>query len=174
MHHIRHETAKRRNSTSVTYRKFCNFAPFENLSLSLLQTHTYGDRNALTASHCLCFVTTVPSKAKESSSTDSCSSPLCGLPHSDAIVSVEVGGQLLWDLHAVGLDHIREAQRPEGQSLHGLLHQLDVTTSTCCICLDEIRREEAAASSHTSRLSCIHEESKPQMFSPCRRCHIHR
>lgn len=76
------------------------------------------------------------------------SSPLGGLPHLVAVVSVEVGGQLLLVVHAAGPDHVREAQRPEGQRLHCPLNQLDMTTSACCVCLDE--GGEDSASSHMS------------------------
>lgn len=69
--------------------------------------------------------------------SQSCRSPLGGPPHQVAIISVEVGGQILLAVHAAGLDGIREAQRPEGEILHGLLDQLDVTTSACGVCLDE-------------------------------------
>lgn len=65
----------------------------------------------------------------------SCSSPLGGLPHAAAIVSVEVSGQLFLVTHTTGFNEIREAQGPEGQGLHSPLNQLDVTTPTCCICL---------------------------------------
>lgn len=64
------------------------------------------------------------------------SSPLGGLPHFVAVISVEVSGQLLLLEHTTGFNKIREAQRPEGQRLRSLLNQLDVTTSTCCICLE--------------------------------------
>lgn len=65
------------------------------------------------------------------------SSPLGSLPHLVAIIPVEVGRQFLLTVHITGLDHIREAQRPEGQSLHCPLNHLDVTASTCCIRLYE-------------------------------------
>lgn len=62
-------------------------------------------------------------------------SPLGSLPHSVAIISVEVSGHFVLVVHTAGFDHIREAQRPEGQRLHSLLNHLDMTTSSCCICL---------------------------------------
>lgn len=82
----------------------------------------------------------------------SCYSPLGSLPHPVAVVSVEVGGQLLLVVHTARLNDLREAQRPEGQRLHGLLDQLDVTTSTCCVSLDE--DGEDTASSHVTHYSC--------------------
>lgn len=148
MHHIRHKTARKKTGQRRGNKKCCNFSPFEIVSLSL--SHTQGQRCSHT-SHCLSFVLTVfpPSNTQNYSSVPSiktkdfikkkksCSSPLGGLPHPVAVVSVEVGGQVLLLVHTVGLHHIREAQRPEGQRLHGLLNQLDMTSSTCGVCLDE-------------------------------------
>lgn len=84
----------------------------------------------------------------------SCSSPFGGLPHSVAVISVEVGGQLLLVVHTAGLDNIREAQRPESQRLRGLLNHLDVTASTCCVCLDE-DGEDTASLSFLSQLMMV-------------------
>lgn len=64
-----------------------------------------------------------------------------GLPHAAAIVSVEEGGQLLPVLQAPGLNGIREAQGPEGQRPHGLLHQLNMTSSPCGIGLEQGRKK---------------------------------
>lgn len=70
--------------------------------------------------------------------------PLGSLPHHVAIISVEVGGQLLLVVHTTGLNGIREAQRSEGQIHHGLLHQLDMTAASRCIGLRDKIQDNVA------------------------------
>lgn len=68
-------------------------------------------------------------------------SPLGGFPHSVAVVSVEVSRHLTHLVQAASLDVVWEAQSPEGEGLHGTLDQLDVATTSCCVCLKN-RAEE--------------------------------
>lgn len=77
--------------------------------------------------------------------TDECNpplfSPLGGVPHPVAVVSVEVGGHLVLLVQTSCLHVVRKAQRLVGQRLHGVLDQLDVTASPCCVCLGEDEEE---------------------------------
>lgn len=73
--------------------------------------------------------------------TDECNpplvSPLGGVPHPVAVVSVEVGRHLVLLVQTACLHVVRKAQRLVGQRLHGVLNQLDVAASSCCVCLGE-------------------------------------
>lgn len=64
-------------------------------------------------------------------------SPLGGVPHPVAVVSVEVGWHLVLLVQTACLHVIWKAQHLVGQRLHGVLNQLDVTASSCCVCLGE-------------------------------------
>lgn len=71
-------------------------------------------------------------------------------------------------------DHIREAQRSEGQRLHSLLNHLDMTTSTCCICLggEETASSNVILAAHVCGFDflilCMHVTSLP-----CSSLHSH-
>lgn len=156
MHHIRHEAAREKtgieeikNAATSLPLKFCHSLAhtrvemFPHLSLFILCYDCYV--SVTHRKNC----SSVPSIKN---SKESCSSPLGGLPHPAAVVSVEVGGQVLLLVHATGLDQVREAQRPEGQRLHGLLNQLDVTSSACRVRLGEGGEDTASCYSFLLQL----------------------
>ena len=81
--------------------------------------------------------------------------PLGGIPYFVAVIPEEVSGQLFHALHIAGLDGVGEAQRLEGEGLHGFLNQLDVSTSTCAIGLEERRAQQSCGSASSQMLMTI-------------------